>query len=128
MSTPAWELGVGVSAWASSTSTPEWAFLGLLPPFLTLSQSAHRPPDAHLGGVLGAVGLDVLPPPAFSGVSGLALHLFCPSEQAASEELFRRGLDLFFCLSDNRTLFFVLLNVFSPPFCFLMLCGKLPER
>jgi hypothetical protein len=90
-------------------------------PFLTppqLSQPAHRPLDARLGGILGVVGLGVLPPPAIDGIPELALQLFCPDEQAAPEELLRRGLDLFFCFSDDGTLFFDLLNLIHPHFAF----------
>lgn len=62
----------------------------------SLHRAAHHPLDARLGGILGVVGLGVLPPPALGGIPELALQLFRSSEKAAPEQFLRRGLDLFF--------------------------------
>ena len=50
------------------------------------------------GASLDTVSLSILPLSALGGVPKLALQLFRSCEQAAPEELLRRGLNLFFCV------------------------------
>lgn len=74
------------------------------------------------------VGLGVLPPPALGNIPELALQFFRSSEQAAPEELLRRGLGFPFYALSYRSFFFDFLNVSSPPFCifrcFVVNCPK----
>ena len=84
-------------------------------------QPVHRQAGPHPGGVLGTVGLGVLPPPALGGVPELALQLFGPSEQAAPEELLRRGLDFSFYFFRCGCFLFYFWDKPSPLLCFFII-------